>query len=477
VEACARTANVNIVTVYRWLQRYQRSGQVIALLPSERSGGRGQSRLHPEVEAIIQATIEDVYLSKQKPSAQQTCVEVLRRCRNAGLAPPHPNTVRYRIRQLSPQKRLSQREGAKAAREKYAPLQGSFPGADWPLAVVQIDHTPVDLVLVDDVHRRPVGRPWITLAIDVYSRMVAGFYVSFDPPGAMSVGLCLAHAILPKETWLTKHEVTTSWPVWGVMHVVHADNGKEFHSRMLKRACENYDIDLQWRPVARPHYGGHIERLLGTFSQDIHALPGTTFSHPTARGTYDSDKTSALTLSEFERWLAIYIVEVYHQRLHSELVTTPIKRYEEGVFGTAEQPGRGLPDRLRDETRLRLDLMPYEERTVQPYGIVMDGIEYYDDVLRPWINAVEPSDSTGKRKRKFIVRRDPRDISVVYFFDPELKQYYAIPYRQMIHPAMSVWELREVRRKLKEEGHKAVNEGLIFRAYNRLRALQDEAIK
>jgi putative transposase len=46
----------------------------------------------------------------------------------------------------------------------------------------------------------------------------------------------------------------------------------------------------------------------------------------------------------------------------------------------------------------------------------------------------------------------------------------------MTHPAMSVWELREVRRKLKEEGHKAVNEDLIFRAYNRLRALQDEAI-
>jgi putative transposase len=147
------------------------------------------------------------------------------------------------------------------------------------------------------------------------------------------------------------------------------------------------------------------------------------------------------------------------------------------MFGTAEQPGRGLPDRLLDETRLRLDLMPYEERTVQPYGIVMDGIEYYDDVLRPWINAVEPGDSTGKRKRKFIVRRDPRDISVVYFFDPELKQYYAIPYRQMTHPAMSVWELREVRRQLKEEGHKAVNEDLIFRAYNRLRALQDEAVK
>ena len=95
---------------------------------------------------------------------------------------------------------------------------------------------PVDLILVDDIHRRPVGRPWITLAMDVFSRMVVGFYVSFDPPGAMAVGLCLAHAILPKEGWLAKYEVATAWPVWGVMAVVHADNAKEFHGRMLRAA-------------------------------------------------------------------------------------------------------------------------------------------------------------------------------------------------------------------------------------------------
>ncbi|ETW95075.1 MAG: hypothetical protein ETSY2_48665, partial [Candidatus Entotheonella gemina] len=297
----------------------------------------------------------------------------------------------------------------------------------------------------------------------------------FDPPGAMSVGLCLAHAILPKETWLAKHEVTTSWPVWGVMDVVHADNAKEFHGQMLKKAGENYGFDVQWRPVAKPHYGGHIERLLGSFNQDIHTLPGTTFSNPTVRGTYDSDKTAALTLTEFERWLTVYITEVYQQRLHRELGTTPIKRYEEGMFGTAEQPGWGLPDRFLDEHRLRLDLMPYVERTIQPSGITIDEIQYYDPVLRPWINAVEPSDSSGKRKRKFIIRRDPRNISVVYFFDPELKQYFSIPYRHTTHPPLSIWELREVRKQLKAEGQKAVNEDLIFSAYNRLRAIEETA--
>jgi putative transposase len=302
----ARMAGVHLATVYRWLQRYQQSGCVSALIPSERLGGRGQSRLAADVEAIVQTTIEEVYLSAQKPSVQHLGVEVRRRCRNAGVLPPHPNTVRYRIRHLAEKVQLRQREGAKAAADRYAPLRGTFPGADWPLAVVQVDHTPVDLIVVDDINRRPVGRPWLTVAIDVCSRVVTGLYVSFDPPGAMAVGLCLAHAILPKETWLAQHDIVTPWPVWGVMHVVHADNAKEFRGRMLRKACENYGIDIHWRPVAQPHYGGHIERLLGTFNREIHTLPGTTFSSPTARGAYDVEKNAALTLSEFERWLTMY---------------------------------------------------------------------------------------------------------------------------------------------------------------------------
>jgi Helix-turn-helix domain len=88
VAECARLAGVTTATLYRWLKRYQRSGRVSALVPSISSGGRGQGRLSHEAEAIIQATTEEVYLSQQKPSAQYVCVEVLRRCRNAGVTPP-----------------------------------------------------------------------------------------------------------------------------------------------------------------------------------------------------------------------------------------------------------------------------------------------------------------------------------------------------------------------------------------------------
>ena len=138
-------------------------------------------------------------------------------CQQAGLKPPHISTLRRRLK-------------ARRLAQKRRPVFGNFPGADGPLAVVQIDHTKLDVVVVDERERHALGRPWLTLAIDVYSRCIAGFYLSLDPPGINSVGLCLAHAVLPKELWLAKLDSNYSWPLSGLMDLVHADNGPEFHS-------------------------------------------------------------------------------------------------------------------------------------------------------------------------------------------------------------------------------------------------------
>jgi putative transposase len=377
--------------------------------------------------------------------------------------------------QLSTPQTHRRREGHQAARAVCEPIRGPYGDADWPLAVWQIDHTRVDRIVVDDLQRQPVGRPWIPLALDVFSRMVAGFFISFDPPGAMSVGVCLAHAMLPKETWLAKHDIPTPWPLWGNPAVVHADNAKEFRGRMLTRACENLGIDLHWRPVTRPHYGGYIERLWGTLTQAIHTLPGTTFSNPHQRGAYRSEEQAALTLSEFETWLAALIVDVYHQQGHSGIGMPPVRRYKQGIVGTDEPPGIGIPERFVNESRLRLALMSYAERSIQRYGLQLDNICYYHDVLKKWIKASDPAHP--KRKRKFTVRRDPRDISVIYFYDPELQEYFAIPYRNPMYPAMSLWELREVKRRRKEAGHQAVDEAQLFAAYNRLKAIEEAAVR
>ncbi|GHA70417.1 transposase [Formosimonas limnophila] len=468
----AKAFNLHTNTVYRWIKQYEEGGVLTALSKQPRLD-KGRARVQSEVEAIIQTAIETEYLTGQRKSAQKVCIEVKRLCLAASLKPPHDNTIRSRIQQLAPQIKTAKRQGKQAADEVYAPINNQFPNANSPLAAVEIDHTKLDIILVDDIHRRPIGRPWITVAIDVFSRMITGFYVSFDPPSALSTGLCLAHGIIAKESWLTKHEVKGTWPCWGLPKKIHLDNAKEFRGKMLQRACQQYGIDIEWRPVARPHFGGHIERAIGTLLTEIHTLSGTTFSNTIERKGYDSEDKAILTLSEFETWLTTFITDVYHQRIHTSLGTSPLTKYKEGILGNHERPGAGLPPKIIDETKLRLDFMPFEERTVQQYGVALDEVHYWHDVLRPWIGATEPSNP--KVARKFIFRRDPRDISVIWFFDPELRSYFTIPYRDGSHPVLSIWELREAKRILKAEGKKHIDERMIFSAYERMRTIEQAA--
>lgn len=460
-------------TLYRWIAQYENHELLSSLIPKECRSDKGKIKLPPEVEVIIQSVIDKEYLSSQKKSKQAVYVEICRLCDHAELPIPHLNTVRNRMAHISEETQVARRHGRKAADEQFKPIEGEFPGADWPLSVWQIDHTKVDLILVDDIYRRPIGRPWITMSIDVYSRMVTGFYISFDPPGALATGLCLVHSILPKETWLAGKEVQGEWPCWGLPAKIHMDNAKEFRGKMLQRACQQYGIDIEWRPIARPNFGGHIERLMGTTAEEIHTLPGTTFSNTKERSTYDSEGKAVITLSEFEQWLTEYIVNIYHARIHSALKMPPVAKFRQGLLGTKEKPGVGLPARITDEARLRLDFMPYEERTIQDYGVVIEEIHYYHDVLRRWINAVDPENR--KVKRKFMFRQDPRNISVIWFFDPELNIYFDIPYRDITRPAITIWEMREAKRILASEGAKHVDERAIFNTYGRMRELVEKS--
>jgi putative transposase len=473
----SKTSGVSKATLYRWVELYDATNLLSSLVPKENLGGKGNSRLPKEIDTIIQSVIEDSYLTSQKKSVQHICKEVAIRCKNAKIQAPHSNTVRYRINQISEYHRLKGRYGTKAALQKFAPKTGSFPGADYPLSVVQIDHTKLDIIVVDEIHRRPIGRPWITMAIDIHSRMCSGFYISLDPPGAMGTGLCICHSILPKEKWLAKMDIDGEWPCWGVMKTIHVDNAREFKGHMIRKACEEHNIQLEWRPVATPHYGGHIERLLGTFLREIHTLPGTTFANIKDRKNYNSEKKAVFTLNELEKWLTTFIVNIYHKRIHKTIETTPFTKYNDGIFGTNEQIGIGIPPRIIDERKLRLDFMPFVERTIQDYGVVIDNIYYYHDIMRHWINSSEPIGGKQRAKRKFIFIRDPRDISTLYFLDPVLNEYFPIPYRNISRPAMSIWEFNEVVSKLKDQGKEVFNEDMIFEAYEVLKKIEADAVQ
>ena len=463
----AEKVGKSVATLYRWLKAYKSYGR-LSDLASKRNGKR-KPRLSKQVEAIIKDVIETVYLKKQKVTQQRAIDQVMRRCKAARIKPPHDNTIRARIAAISPQERIKRRQGSKAARYEFGEVKGPFPGADYPLAVVQIDHTKVDIELVDDEHRLPIGRPWITLAIDVYSRMIVGMYLSLDAPSAFSVGMCLCHAMLRKDGELKRFNIEGDWPVWGKMRTVHADNGKDFRSETILQSCQEHGINVEWRPVGQPHFGGHIERLMGTLATQTHALPGTTFANIRQKGEYKSEKKAALTLDELHRWLLHFIVGDYHQKMHSKISMSPLNKWRDGILGKGRMKGTGMPDPIADPERLRLDFLPSEKRTVQREGIAWGKVHYFSDSIRHWVKAKK-----GGRAVKFLVRRDPRDISRLYFLDPELGEYLDVPYRNITNPSLSLWDFRAAEKRLKDEGRANIDEDAIFEAREEMdRIVQD----
>ena len=472
----AAEAFVSRATVYRWVAAFRETDLLSSLLPSlSARGGKGKGRLPAEVDAIITDCIENFHDTEQNRSIAKTVEEIRRRCSNANLRLPALNTIRIRIDQSNGRERVKSRKGEAVAHDQFDPIKGVIPDADWPLALVQIDHTLLPVIIVDDVHRKSIRRAWITLAIDVYSRVCLGMYLTLDAPSAMSAGMCISHAIMPKDQWISRLGLTTAaadWPYWGVMGILHMDNAREFRGDMLKFACNEYDIDLHLRPVKKPRYGAHIERLMGTVSEGLKTVKGATFSGPDEKGVYDAEGNACMTFGELEKWMVLFFAR-YHRKVHSGIGTTPLTKWREGLLGTKGKPGRGLPARRLDNEKLRINFMPFIERTVQNYGVVIDDVHYYHDVLRPWINSMDPK--FPRHKRLFRFHRDPRDISQLYFFDEIAGRHFSIPYRDTSLPPVSIWELREAHRRADEKGISHEDEKAVFALLTEQRTLEDDA--
>ena len=469
----ASEVDVSARTLRRWRDAYLSANSIAALIDRKSGRRKGDNQLKPHIEKLIQDVINEHFLSIQRPTEESTIREVLKRCYELGIDKPGKNTVRRRISQISEKNYLKGRGFRKRAKQKFTPKPGMFPGADYPLSVIQIDHTPADIILVDDKHRKPIGRPYITLAIDVYSRMVTGYYISLDPPSVTSVGMCLSRSILPKTELLLEHGITdASWDVFGFPTKIHVDNGADFRAESLRKSCMFHGIELEFRPVARPEFGGHIERLIGNVMQKVHELPGTTFSNIKERDTYDSEKNASMTLAEFEQWVLTYITKVYHETTHSALETTPNEKWKIGIFGNDYEAGTGLPAIPSDPQTLTLDFMPSLERTIQRYGVKIDGLIYYDPCLNSFVNELE--DKSSQKKTKFIFRQDPRDISYVWFFDPLIKSYFSVPLANQATPAMSLWEYKFLKKQVKEASG-TVNDELIYRAWDDMKSIVSES--
>jgi putative transposase len=326
---------------------------------------------------------------------------------------------------------------------------------------VEIDHTVVDVVVDDERHRLPIGRPYVTAGIDEASRAISGLVLTLEAPSATSVGLCLAHMVTDKRVWLEGLGVEASWLMSGKPLVLYLDNASEFHSEALQRGCDEHGIELSYRPRGEPHYGGVIERVVGTMMGMVHELPGTTFSRPAERDGYDSDKKAVLTLSELQAWLAL-AVATYHGQVHEGLGRTPAGVWAEK---TAEA---GPPPVVADETAFLVDFLPILRRKLTRSGFTADHVQYYSDALKPWI-------ARREQWGKFVLRRDPRDISRVWVLDPQSNTYLQVGYRTISRPPISLWEQRAAVTRLREQGRAEVDEQALFDMVEQMRQITEAA--
>jgi putative transposase len=462
-------------TIYRWISKYNQTNQVISLIESRGKANKGIKRIDTDVEEIIKEGIETIYLKKGERKKIGKVIEyVLIQCKKLKLEAPHQNSIRNRIKEIDEAVVEAARKGKKVADQNYGENRGNYPDPGFPLGSVQIDHTPCDIILVDPVYREPIGKPWLTTALDVTTRMILGYYLSFDAPNFMAVGLCISNAVLPKEKKLKALGIDSKWRCWGFMNTVAVDNGKEFHSDSMERACEAHEIHIDWRPNKTPHYGGHIESFHKTLKEQVHSLPGTTFSNVQERDKYPSEEKAALTFDLFEKWLVTFIVDVYHQKIHSSLGKPPIQAWDEGISGKGGGQGVGYQN-YPDEARVRIDFMPIFLRTIQEYGVARESINYYSDVLKKWIHRTDRTTGKAELAIKHEFRYDPRDLSSVFFYDPDLDEYFKVPYRNLSHPSISIWEVKAIKKKLRELGE-PVDEERIFRALEEMNRIEEQAI-
>ncbi len=439
---------VSVTSVYRWLKDYTQSGHDLRVLigDAQRQGAKNRGRLGEAVETLIQKVIEDRYLVREHTTGQDVYLEVLLRVEEENrqrsahefLKSPSMTTIWRRIAARDTQEKLEARHGKRLAQQRTSQYgQIAYPST--PLERVEIDHTRLDLVVVDAEDDLPIGRPTLTYCLDTATRYPLGFYVGFEPPSYLTVMQCLHQAILPKEAVREKYGTQHDWLAFGVPAVLIVDNGKEFVGQDLRDACFSLGIELDQMPLQTPHFKAAVERMFETLNTGlVHTLPGTTFSNIDQKGDYDSQLMACMDLQDLNKVFHIFLLDVYAENFHRGLDDIPARCWERAVQN-------GFFPRLpgsSEELKVLLGRMAY--RNVSPHGIQLFGLFY---------NAPELSKLRLELKgEKTRVKYDPADLGKLFVFDPVNNIYLeARALEQEYANGLSLWKHRVIRNLARQQ--------------------------
>lgn len=463
------------LTVYRWILAYNKSGgDIKSLIPKYNQRGRKKEQ-NVLVDELCEIGLS-IYLQMERKSIKRAHEYMQAHALEQGQLEYclSYSSFRRRVLAISKKEVIKKRRGEKAVENLFNINTSEFPHGTYALQSVQIDHTPIDVLVVDDEFRLVTKRPYITIAFDSHSRCVLGYYITYDAPSRLSIAMTLLNCVQSKQESLSKVKKifpelnskkltileSSNWSnVFGLPYTLHMDNGSDFTSEDIKLFGLKYGVHLHYRAIKKPQHGAYVERFLGTLNKRLHSVAGTTYSNTAEKEDYPSEKRASFTIEELEARIITEIV-LYHEEYHRQIRTTPLAKWKKSFSIVSKD--RGINKNLLhvDDATFKFDVLPSELRTVQKSGVEIFGLKYASKEIEQYVGSKDPKDK--KKSRKFRIRFDPRDIRRIYFYDHILgylnlkctDRFVNVYFRKK---SLSLWDWSAIKSNQIQKGRKEEN--------------------
>jgi putative transposase len=391
-------------TLRRWVSSYKKAENkfnfgLVGLYNQKKQRGNRTRKMEPEVIKMTEEYIEKIYENPVQKNAKTVHSQLERYCKESGFDPPSYNTFIKLIKKRDIHTQTLKRKGPRAAynTEERVHLYleiGSPRHGRRPFEIVHIDHTQLDIELLSEDGEN-FGKPYLTLAVDAFSRKVLAFYLTFDPPSYRSNMMVIRELV----------RIYKRMPASVVV-----DNGKDFQSIYFDHLLAMYKVTKKKRPPHKSRSGNVIERLFGTNDkQFIHNLIGNTQITKNVRQVTKSNnpKNNAVwTLIPFHKVLGEYLYEIYNNAHHTTLGMSPNNLFLKNISVTGKRKNVYIKD-FEDFKILTLPETDKETRIVQiGEGVKINGFYYWCDKFR---------DPEFHRK-EVMIRYEPFDMSKAYAY-------------------------------------------------------------
>lgn len=409
-------------TVMAWTREYQTSQLNPLALMTGNERRRRQRRTHPLMSALVTRMIKEVYLTRSRHSQRHTLDRIKAEAEKlvkqkqieAEQAVFSLASLSRRIREIDLFRRIAAREGHARARMVCRTVMGGG-GAAYPLQRVEVDHTPLNWIVICDRTGLPLGRPLLTVAIDSYSNYVLGIYLSFYGPGVSSVSGVLRNALMPKDDFVVGVKLENRWLDSGVPDEFILDNGLEFHAAVFRSMAWDLGSDLTYCRVRTPWLKPHVERFFATL--DYLSLDrGRIHKRVANVMNLDPRIDAAIKFTDLVKGLIMFVTDVHPFQINERKLARPYDLMREGLEFC---PPASFP---LDMDGLRLTTALSTKLTLGPGGIELRGLPYGREELLPL------------RKRygegiKTQVKWDPDDLKHIWIQDPLEKSWIVSPCR------------------------------------------------